>query len=129
MEAGRELDALVAENVMGWTLKGAISITWDEISEYSKRAVANTSDEIGSPVWDNNRRVDAWCPSTNITATWEMEEMIEQRGLNLLYAQALMAVLLFEGFVPEDDEALWWALIHASPYQRCCAALKAVEKA
>ena len=107
MEAGRELDALVAEKVMGKDLR----------------------------IYDcphTSPFVFCVCPylprySTYIAAAWKMEEMIEQRGFNLQYTQALMSVLLFEGFAPECDEELWWALIHASPFQRCRAALKAIQ--
>jgi len=120
LEAGREFDALFAKQVMGWRQEYVWSIAGE------KAHMWNEPEYLLPPGSDDASKVPEY--STDIAATWKMEEMIEQRGLNLRYTQALMAVLLFEGFVPEDDEALWWALIHASPYQRCCAALKAVEK-
>ena len=77
LEAGPETDALVGKHVMGWTLTDTVNVTWDEVAEYRKRPTVSTSDNIGSRVWNNNRRVDEWCPSTDIVAAWEVVEKLE----------------------------------------------------
>lgn len=59
--AGRVLDALVAEKVMGWTLKGDTYARW-----------VNDKDEYMGPC----ENVDFWSPSTSIAAAWEVVERL-----------------------------------------------------
>ena len=126
MEAGRELDELVV-SAMGWHISSWADETdggyqlFDADGRY--KAKWDAPEGFKHELAPRHR----WSPSTDIAAVWKMEEMIEQRGFNLRYTQMLMTVLLFEGFTPEHDEELWWALIHASPIQRCRAALKAIH--
>lgn len=144
LEAGRELDALVAENVRGWHWVSYLGVSvllspeWhlnydmqEGLRFPSKREHIDGQWFVNTGVHPKEWDYDCYPPfkyySTDIAATWEMEEMIEQRGLNLRYTQALISVLVSEGLAPEHDEELWWALIHASPYQRCRAALKAIS--
>ncbi len=121
LEAGPETDVLVAEKVMGWK----------RVTRFHDAPIADGWLGFWAGEWFRwIERPDGegeWHPSTDIVAACEMEEMIEQRGFNLRYAQALMAVFLFDGLEPECDEALWWAFIDASSIQRCRAALKVVN--
>ena len=67
LKAGPEFDALVAENVMGWIKEGPY---------------------LGSLFWittegNMHPRTDAWCPSSDIAAAWEVVEQLrklEPRG-------------------------------------------------
>lgn len=65
MNAGRELDALVAEKVMGWT--------WDENTAWSPTGSRNARVADGDLWW--------WLPpySTDIAAAWEVVERIRER--------------------------------------------------
>jgi hypothetical protein len=60
--------------------------------------------------------------STDIAAAFEMEAEIGRRGLRSKYAREL--VIETQG---DDTIHCVWALIHATPLQRCTAALRAVE--
>ena len=122
MKPGRELDALVAEKVMGW--------------EYFPAQATGTFVRLGyffDPV--SGEAHHHWSPSTDIAAAWE----VEKRALeidDLLYVAALMQVIYgdidkvdyIENIDP--DNAIKWcalpALFKATPEQRCKAALLAV---
>jgi len=62
MKAGRELDALVAEKVMGWK-----KVKW--LGDYDWR------DKDGEQPYT----VRAWNPSTDIAAAWQVVEKIQER--------------------------------------------------
>lgn len=65
MNAGRELDALIAEKVMGWT--------WNEFTAWSPSGSRNAIQ------FKNDL---SWLPyySTDIAAAWEVVEKIKQRS-------------------------------------------------
>ncbi len=118
LEAGRETDALV------WLALNSKPGEMTDQGVFGCRYVdGDVQPHAGYPMG----HISPPNYSTDIVAACEMEEMIEQRGFNLRYAQALMAVFLFDGLEPECDEELWWAFIDASSIQRCRAALKAVN--
>ena len=110
-----ELNAQVAEEVMGWIVlrSGPAPLYIIEL-----------------PI-----KANAWLPvpdfSGSLDAAWQMEEEIERRELRYRYAQVLYAECLELnggnwglGF----DRGLIWLLIHATPEQRCRAALEAVRE-
>ena len=108
MKAGRELDALVAEKMMGWKYipdkqerKSWISTLW-----------VNWKDSKGT----TQLLVPSY--STSIAAAWLVEERIKELGLEPEYSEALLDL---------TDASEHFELIHASPEDRCLAALKAVE--
>jgi hypothetical protein len=109
MKAGRELDALVTERVMGFVRQ---SDGW-----YLKEP--NT--------WVHPHSHDNPLPnySTSIADAREMEDELERRGLHMKYAVKL-ASLDTEASQRITQKELWWFLIHATPEQRSLAALKAV---
>jgi len=80
-----------------------------------------------------NYRRDGWVVlvpdfSGSLDAAWQMEEEIERRGLLGDYVAALQSHLRILGrHVIEVMET--WELIHATPEQRCRAALEAVSSA
>lgn len=116
MPAGRTLDALIAEKVMGWRVE---------------RQSGNSPWLVGH---DGNRwtRIENHPFSSDIAAAAEMEREIERRsdlgnieGIHVRYALALAHEIGFPGF-----SCFGWTdlfrLIRATPVQRCRAALQAV---
>lgn len=66
-------------------------------------------------------------PSEDISAAWQVEERIEELGITQRYAECLGAVCRV--YLLRKDEWLdMWLLAHATPLQRCRAALKACCK-
>jgi hypothetical protein len=59
--------------------------------------------------------------STDITAAWEVEEEINKRNLRVAYCQALQMVIR-----SQKDYVTTFDYVHASPADRCKAALLAV---
>jgi hypothetical protein len=100
---GRELDALVAEKVMGWTNL--------------------TSDFWGCPVKDRASMVPIHKYSTSIAAAWEVvEKLSETHRICITKANGKWAMAL-------DDEIIWISDgQETAPYAICLAALKAVGK-
>ena len=106
MKAGRELDALMAERVMGWYVVNGEFIELDETAR-PPNYISGT--------------VKYFCPSTDISAAVnDVEAEIERRGLRKEYGLCLLRM------VAVND--LWWHLAHATPEQRCKAALMAAEE-
>ena len=98
MEPGRELDALVAEKVMGLT---------------------TGPDSYFDCAYEAD---DALHFSTDIAAAWEVESTMNESKLRrVLYTNRLRDVILHEKGTCSDFD-----LIHATPAQRCKAALLAV---
>lgn len=140
MEAGRELDALIAEKLFGWKVR------WDAMPpEGFDHAV-----EVWAPGWEADKPARyAWCDewpqtcaslpagavslptySTNIAAAWQVVEAfrargprfwwsLETAGWNVLDAQG---VRLFEGSVAIADGGA-----NTMPLAICRAALAALE--
>ena len=98
-----ELNARVAERVMGW------KVHWyDGVPNYMRDGwVVLVPDFSGS-----------------LDAAWEMEEELERRGLCDEYEHALVTIAWSERLHPARSA---WRLIHATPEQRCEAALEAVK--
>lgn len=102
---GRELDAAVAEEVMGW--------------------VADTHWWSNGKTW--LKCICAWDPSWDLNIASEVESEIERRGLNDLYAHYLMEQVGVDGHKPGYDESDLWKIRRATPEQVCLAALSAVR--
>jgi len=69
---------------------------------------------------------DPW--SSDVSAAYRMEDWIEDNGVQARYAQAMVASFLYlDDPIPDTDEQFWWALLHATPEQRCHAFLSAVD--
>ncbi len=100
IEAGRELDARVAERVMD-----------------------NPPSYYQCPHFDYKGRMLSFCScpelphySTDIAAAYQMEERIKELGLESEYSEALLDL---------TDASEHFELIHATPEDRCRAALAA----
>lgn len=101
MNAGRELDALVARKVMGLgSVFTPIGLVYTKLGQ-AHQGVPNYS--------------------TNIAAAYAMETKIDELGLRDEYVWALQQRI--EAIASIDE---WWGLVHATPMQRCLAALKAI---
>jgi hypothetical protein len=102
LSAGRELDALVAEKVMGWTIyddgimdQGAKGRTW----------------------------ASEWHPSTDIAAAWEVVEKVQQAtGCSAVVQKHARAYECW--FIGSGQKETQWA--DTAPLAICRAALKAV---
>ena len=73
LPAGRELDALVAERVMGWTYQhdGLVSMRWYD-------AAGNPIKGYGPGEWGRSYR--EFAPSTDIAAAWLVVEKLIADG-------------------------------------------------
>jgi len=120
MKPGRELDALVAEKVMGWRKKtfpggGGGFTAWVDENEKVMKLISN------STMSETCYRCDYFRPSTDTAAVWEVEEEIDKRNLRVAYCQALQIVIR-----SQKDYVTTFDYVHASPADRCKAALLAV---
>lgn len=61
LEAGAELDAIVARNVMGWERHVRDTIFWVDAAAANNVGCLNVRGELGK-----------WSPSTDIAAAWEV---------------------------------------------------------
>lgn len=137
---GRELDAKVAQ-AMGWVRVSSWTWNIEDGEVWRWRLWApDEQDEIDGEDYriaipeDKPYLSDYWCAgvplySADIAAARIMEDWIEEYGSRLRYALTVMAGFLYtDDPVPDTDEALWWALLHATPEQRCLAFLAAMGK-
>lgn len=122
MKPGRELDALVAEHVMGW-----------------KRAVQPHPELPEITLYDlYNSHVPMPHYSTDIAAAWLVVEKLTSDGIPLVLgnttnrekdSQAKFAVTIFENWIghviPEDIRHVS-AQAETAPHAICLAALKAI---
>ena len=121
MKAGRELDALIAEKVMGWEAT-ADGLYWDARQKRTRlvlgSAIAKKREEMGI----ENGPGFVFAPSTDIAAAWEV---VEKADLWSLYGSIgdgpYRACIQFE-----DREGLMTA--DTAPLAICLAALKAVSQ-
>lgn len=114
MEAGRELDALVAEKVMGWTKRISADHTGSEIKVLRNMGIIYAWKDAER----KERGLDVPAYSTDIAAAWQVAEMM--RGLDFRLNKDGDWVCCFGGtvaFCGESDTA---------PHAICLAALKAV---
>lgn len=113
MKAGRELDALVAEKVMGW-----------------KR---HDLGPINGVRWVNKdgRIIDTEHPftySTDIAAAWEVVEKMEKDGWQASgHMSATETGYWNFQFTKINEQKQFYALTKTVPYAICLAALKAIE--
>jgi hypothetical protein len=117
MKAGRELDALIAEQVMGWT----------------KRSIP---DEIVGPEWywcseaGPKQLVSSWRPSTEIHWAWMVVERLRgQHCCTKLYSDhgyVWECTLIKEFDDPHAGEQPLFGQAETAPLAICLAALKAV---
>lgn len=117
LPAGRELDALVMTEVMGYTQTDS-----GDVWRFSSRVKES---EHGSTF---HRQSGTIPYSTDANRVREVEEEIERRGLTREYCKELVSSILdhphiFGGGKHTFD---WFPIITATPAQRCRAAYRAV---
>lgn len=140
---GKELDALVAEKIMGWRWKRNTTLRSDtprgSLFPVGKKFMVKLSDKMGwsSVIPGGTKRGAGWAYnlprySTDIAAAFEMESMLcKTEGLAAVYGDNLAALVQEDwdlesgnfGHVPMN-----WACAHASPALRCLAALQTVRE-
>ncbi|WP_156088563.1 BC1872 family protein [Mycobacterium tuberculosis] len=117
MESGRKLDALVAEEVMGFTVYQAVEANnYYRLLDSDGHAVDpfGGERETEEEAWN-----DCYYYSTDMSAAWEVEEIFKgEVGFRASYVARLKEVL--------GPNAWMFDFVHATPEQRCKAALLAV---
>ena len=139
LKAGRELDALIAEKVMGWHRKTENEIYpywYDEIGLVTKLA-----EDI--PSWSDGFANYAWSPSTNISSAWEVVEKFRkgnfflritptEEGYRVTACSDEGLPLAFDKKTGDYDWDSKYSEAYAdaptAPLAICRAALKAVEE-
>lgn len=121
MKAGRELDTLVAEKVMGWEAT-ADGLYWDARQKRTRLVLGSVIAKKREEMGIENRPGFVFAPSTDIAAAWEV---VEKADLWSLYGSIgdgpYRACIQFE-----DREGLMTA--DTAPLAICLAALKAVSQ-
>jgi len=126
MKAGRELDALVAEKVMGME---PTEDPWIFRWRYPEPTRGMKIVYIDAP--DPSRAWNLFQPSADIKAAWEIVEKLKSEGLRLILtptADGYEAGFLW--FKPEQEFTCWTAACDgqyckSAPHAICLAALKA----
>jgi Phage ABA sandwich domain len=110
MDAGRDLDSLIAEKVMRWK-------TW--IADGTLDECWETGDEYNPTI-----RKSQWRPSTDISAAWEVVEKMIANGFDdvtLDYTDGWTAF-----FSDYDERAAKTRTLPSAPLAICIAALLAM---
>jgi len=127
MKAGRELDALIAEKVMGWSSQ-ADGLYWDAGNHRTRLVlgsiIAKKRDEMGL----ENAHGFVFAPSTNIADAWEVVERFVSEGV--------VFIVKGDGLRTGDFNPKWTVLADnqprtdadTAPLAICLAALKAVSQ-
>ena len=126
MQAGPDLDALVAEKVMGWTEVVSDGLyCWRDIeADEGTGKFARQENVAGYPVED----IEAWSASTDIAAAWQAIIKIKEShqvcfALEDYQFDGKHWQALFKG---KFDEKLYYAFADTAYLAICRAALKAV---
>lgn len=120
MKPGRELDALIAEKVMGWT--------WDEKSAWSPSGSKWSRKVPGKVILDEWGWLLHY--STDICAAWEVVEKMSQIGFKFVISNSVIGGLESSEkpwcFFGKQGERVIDIVGHTIPHAICLAALKAV---
>lgn len=111
LKPGRELDALVAEKVMGWSLDGYFWYCGDKPTRYK------------SGLFE-----DEFSPSTDIAAAWEVVEKLNLISWNRVLAKTSDGRWCTAVFSEMDQDHCceYDTIAESAPHAICLAALKAV---
>ena len=117
IEPGRELDALVAEKVMGWT-RGTIS-TYGGLMP----AWIDATGRAHPP----NATSGGWLPSVDIRAAWEVVEKMQADGWmwQVEYDYEELMAGFYRGRDAEGDLDSHFVVSTTAPLAICLAALEA----
>lgn len=114
----REIDALVAEKVLGLKLDFEMTDDCDHIALDGKCSKCLTV--LAEHPYDIPNY------STDIAAAREVEDRIQALRLHLDYAAHLLDIIGIEAPKPIARPCVAWLCANASPRQRCLAALRAM---
>lgn len=122
MPAGKEVNALVAEKVMGWLADYDSYHHWTELGSSLPYGVLFMRLDRGHREQVTIDYVPNY--STDAGAAWEMEERIKDMDSEIVgrYILAMKGVCGYHGKYSE-----MWNIIHATPLERCKAALIAMH--
>lgn len=126
LEAGREMDVLVAEKVMGLTDIRPVTVI-DHRGAHSEPGTLGPSFRMpGGRMGRAAEQLPHF--SASIAAARLMEDAVFERGLGEAYCECLCAEL-FDGdqYPVRFTTDMTIALVRATPLQRCRAALAAME--
>ena len=115
-----KLNAQVAEEVMGWKNVGPLQ---GGNVPFGERPDDYNEDHPTNPMID---QVPDY--SGSLDAAWQMEEEIERRGRDCLCLYVRRVIWNCGGVGHPDSPQTLWRYIHATPEQRCEAALEAVRE-
>jgi hypothetical protein len=111
-EAGQEMDALIAERVMGWGVNRADGRHWHTVGTQPRRL-------IGRDCCAEKYAGGAWCPSTDIAAASQVVERVREQGYE---AQMWSSKAGWRARF-QNDESLHTASATTAPLAICRAAL------
>ena len=130
MKAGRELDALIAEKVMGWSSQ-ADGLYWDTGNHRTRLVLGSIIAKKRKEMGLENAQDFVFAPSTNISDAWEV---VRKMGMVLIENSGEAFGKLDEWnvqFVGHDKEGEpHWVSESAETVELaiCLAALKAVSQ-
>lgn len=125
IKPGRELDALVAEKVMGWT-----QMTWAKYysripdGDYYKGRRERTKHWHNPDSLEKMRRIDSWHPSTGLADAWEVQAKFPR-----VYVERDIAGEWSCEIWDGDDLLVTRMSADTAPHAICLAALEAIENA
>jgi len=134
MQAGRELDVLIAEKVMGvkekWLCYDGVPVApclidLDKYDPEECTYIEEHGTNKGCKEYKKSRNIKHY--STDIAAAWEVEQVVGEMGDR---AKHDYVKNLAQDSAIKDREVNYfstWFLVHATPEQRCKAALKTLE--
>ena len=121
-EAGRDLDARVAVEVMGWTLADRRAMGWGDGPPVWITG-ESSDDPNSSPTWQDFR------PSTDIAAAWEVVENLADAGwLVEVSGKACHPGQWCAHVISVDGEHLHDAVADTAPLAICLASLSALAR-
>jgi hypothetical protein len=124
LQAGRELDALVAEKVMGWTVNRTESRHWHTVGPTGReRNIQIGSDCCAGQAYDSN----AFMPSKSIVSAWLVVEKMRERGWNFELHTSRDGEAAAAFHQSQDDDFEAYEL--TAPLAICRAALSAASVA
>ena len=136
MKAGRELDALIAEKVMGWSSQ-ADGLYWDAGNHRTRLVLGSIIAKKRKEMGLENAQDFVFAPSTNIADAWMVVEKLGRwRGFDFM----LVMPDPEQTFHLHTYEAGWYEATNDGPERRvvgdadtaplaiCLAALKAVSQ-
>lgn len=121
LTAGRELDALVAEKVMGWHIVTDFDLRppekhWNNAKGYVCLVAGNKLND--------GREMKGFSPSTDIADAWKVVEKMRERGLDVYLRFVSTWTAEFDSV---SGDVNGFADADTAPLAICLAALKAVQ--